>query len=575
MNNKKSFKKFRDIKQLIYNSVKLYPNNTAFTTKVKNADNEIQYINHTYTDLLNDINAFGTSLYKLGLKNKRVAVIGYNCYEWAVAHLSNLLGNIVSVPLDKGLQIGELENSLVRSEVEAIVFDHKLEEVMKEIIKNGKTKIKYYICTEKMPEYLYFYDLLADGKREIEKGNKDYINAKIDPYKMSILLFTSGTTSLSKAVMLNQNGIATNIYDMQLVEIFYDTDVNIAFLPFHHIFGSTGMLVMLASGMKTVFPDGLRYIKQNLAEYKVSVFVGVPILIEKMYSTVQKELEKRKKLKLVSFLIGLSNFLLKLHIDIRRKLFKQLIDALGGSMRFIISGGAPLDKKISNWFNSIGIYLVQGYGLTETSPVIAAENSYERRAGSVGKPMQDVEIQIVDKDTAGIGEITAKGPNVMLGYYNDKALTDTVIKDNWFHTGDLGYIDKDGFLFITGRKKDMIVLKNGKKVFPEELELLVNNLEEVEESFIYGLPEDNDKNDVKIAVKIVYDEKNIKAKHPDMSEEELHTLLWNKIKVINKTLPMYKYIKDMTLTTEPLIKTSTQKIKRFEELKKVLESRKS
>ena len=575
MNNNKSFKKFRDIKQLIYNSAKLYPNNIAFTTKIKDTNNETEYINHTYTDLLNDINAFGTSLYKLGLKNKRVAVIGYNSYEWAVAHLSNLLGNIVSVPLDKGLQIGELENSLVRSEVEAIVFDHKLEEVMKEIIKNGKTKIKYYICTEKMPEYLYFYDLLADGKREIEKRNKDYINATIDPYKMSILLFTSGTTSLSKAVMLNQNGIATNIYDMQLVEVFYDTDVNIAFLPFHHIFGSTGMLVMLASGMKTVFPDGLRYIKQNLAEYKVSVFVGVPILIEKMYSTVQKELEKRKKLKLVNFLIGLSNFLLKLHIDIRRKLFKQLIDALGGSMRFIISGGAPLDKKISNWFNSIGIYLVQGYGLTETSPVIAAENSYERRAGSVGKPMQDVEIQIVDKDTAGIGEITAKGPNVMLGYYNDKALTDTVIKDNWFHTGDLGYIDKDGFLFITGRKKDMIVLKNGKKVFPEELELLVNNLEEVEESFIYGLPEDNDKNDVKIAVKIVYDEKNIKAKHPDMSEEELHTLLWNKIKVINKTLPMYKYIKDMTLTTEPLIKTSTQKIKRFEELKKVLESKKS
>lgn len=575
MNNNKSFKKFRDIKQLIYNSAKLYPNNIAFTTKIKDTNNETEYINHTYTDLLNDINAFGTSLYKLGLKNKRVAVIGYNCYEWAVAHLSNLLGNIVSVPLDKGLQIGELENSLVRSEVEAIVFDHKLEEVMKEIIKNGKTKIKYYICTEKMPEYLYFYDLLADGKREIEKRNKDYINATIDPYKMSILLFTSGTTSLSKAVMLNQNGIATNIYDMQLVEIFYDTDVNIAFLPFHHIFGSTGMLVMLASGMKTVFPDGLRYIKQNLAEYKVSVFVGVPILIEKMYSTVQKELEKRKKLKLVNFLIGLSNFLLKLHIDIRRKLFKQLIDALGGSMRFIISGGAPLDKKISNWFNSIGIYLIQGYGLTETSPVIAAENSYERRAGSVGKPMQDVEIQIVDKDTAGIGEITAKGPNVMLGYYNDKALTGTVIKDNWFHTGDLGYIDKDGFLFITGRKKDMIVLKNGKKVFPEELELLVNNLEEVEESFIYGLPEDNDKNDVKIAVKIVYDEKNIKAKHPDMSEEELHTLLWNKIKVINKTLPMYKYIKDMTLTTEPLIKTSTQKIKRFEELKKVLESKKS
>lgn len=570
MNNKKDFRKFKDVKQIIYNSVKLYPNNTAFTSKIKNSNGEIEYINHTYTELLDDINAFGTSLYKLGLKNKRVAVVGYNCYEWAVAHLSNLLGNIVSVPLDKGLQIGELENSLVRSEVEAIVFDHKLEEIMKEIIKNGRTKIKYYICTEKMPEYLYFYDLLESGKEEIEKGYKDYINAKIDQYKMSILLFTSGTTSLSKAVMLNQNGIATNIYDMQLVEVFYDNDVNIAFLPFHHIFGSTGMLVMLASGMKTVFPDGLRYIKQNLAEYKVSVFVGVPILIEKMYHTVQKELEKRKKLNLVIFMIKISNFLLALHIDIRRKLFKQLIDALGGNMRFIISGGAPLDKKISKWFNSIGIYLVQGYGLTETSPVIAAENSYERRAGSVGKVMQDVEVKIIDKDASDIGEITVKGPNVMLGYYNDKTLTDTVIKDKWFHTGDLGYIDKDGFLFITGRKKDMIVLKNGKKVFPEELELLVNNLEEVEESFVYGLPENNDKNDVKIAVKIVYDEKAIKAKHPDMSKDELHTLLWNKIKEINKTLPMYKYIKDMTLSTEPLIKTSTQKIKRFEELKKVL-----
>lgn len=361
MKNKKIFKKFKDVKQIIYNSVKLYPNNTAFTSKTKNPNGEIEYINHTYADLLNDINAFGTSLHKLGLKNKKVAIIGYNSYEWAVAHLSNLLGNIVSVPLDKGLQLVELENSLVRSEVEAIVFDYKLEEIMKEIIKNNKTKIKYYICTEKAPKYLYFYDLLEDGKSEIKNGYKDYINTKIDPYKMSILLFTSGTTSLSKAVMLNQNGIATNIYDMQLVEIFYDTDVNIAFLPFHHIFGSTGMLVMLAAGMKTVFPDGLRYIKQNLAEYKVSVFVGVPILIEKMYSTIQKELEKKKKLILVNFMIMISNLLLTLHIDIRRKLFKRIVDALGGSMRFIISGGAPLDKKISKWFNSIGIYLVQGY----------------------------------------------------------------------------------------------------------------------------------------------------------------------------------------------------------------------
>ena len=388
---------------------------------------------------------------------------------------------------------------------------------------------------------------------------------------MSILLFTSGTTSKSKAVMLNQRGIATNIYDMLLVESFYENDVNIAFLPFHHIFGSTGMLVMLASGLKTVFPDGLRYIKQNLLEYKVSVFVGVPILIDKMYSTIVNEIEKQGKTKLISFAIGLSNILLKFHIDIRRKVFKELINALGGSMRLIISGGAPLDLKVSKWFNQIGIHLVQGYGLTETSPVISAENDINIKYGSVGIPMEHTNVKIENPDSSGIGEIVVKGPNVMLGYYKDIEQTKSVIKDGWFYTGDLGYLDKDGFLFITGRKKDLIVLKNGKKVFPEEIEILVNRLDEVEESFVYGLPDKDDKNNVKIAVKIVYNKEAVKRKHSEMSEKKLEEYLWSKIKDINKTLPMYKYIKHITITDEPLIKTTTNKIKRKEELDKILE----
>ena len=388
---------------------------------------------------------------------------------------------------------------------------------------------------------------------------------------MSILLFTSGTTSKSKAVMLNQRGIATNIYDMLLVESFYENDVNIAFLPFHHIFGSTGMLVMLASGLKTVFPDGLRYIKQNLLEYKVSVFVGVPILIDKMYSTIVNEIEKQGKTKLISFAIGLSNILLKFHIDIRRKVFKELINALGGSMRLIISGGAPLDLKVSKWFNQIGIHLVQGYGLTETSPVISAENDINIKYGSVGIPMEHTNVKIENPDSSGIGEIAVKGPNVMLGYYKDIEQTKSVIKDGWFYTGDLGYLDKDGFLFITGRKKDLIVLKNGKKVFPEEIEILVNRLDEVEEAFVYGLPDKDDKNNVKIAVKIVYNKEAVKRKHSEMSEKELEEYLWSKIKDINKTLPMYKYIKHITITDEPLIKTTTNKIKRKEELDKILE----
>ncbi len=569
INYNKSIPKFTTIKELLYHSATVFSSNVAFTEKVKK-DNNINYINHTYLELLDDINSFGTALYKLGLKNKRVAIIGHNCYKWAIAHLSNLLGGIVSVPLDKGLQTDELENSLIRSEASAIVFDAKLKDIIEEIKASNKTNIKHFICFDELPNFLCFNNLLSDGKKEIENGNNEFINCEVDPYNMSILLFTSGTTSQSKAVMLNQYGIVTNIYDMLLVESFYETDVNIAFLPFHHIFGSTGMLVMLAAGLKTVFPDGLRYIKQNLLEYKVSVFVGVPILIDKMYSTMIKEIEKQGKTKLINFAIKISNILLKFHIDIRRKIFKELINALGGNMRFIVSGGAPLDSKVSKWFNQIGIHLVQGYGLTETSPVISAENDNCIKYGSVGKPMNSVEILIKNPDSNGIGEIAVKGPNVMLGYYNNETQTNAVLKDGWFYTGDLGYIDKDGFLFITGRKKDLIVLKNGKKVFPEEIELLINRLDEVEESFVYGLPDRNDKNDVKVAVKIVYNKDFVNNKYPDISKKDLEAVLWAKVKDINKTLPMYKYIKHMTFTSEPLIKTTTNKIKRNEELKQIL-----
>lgn len=570
MREKNGFRKaerFKDIKEIIYNSAKLYGDKIAFTTKVKNGEN-IEYIDHTYTDLLDDINSFGTALYGMDLEDSRIAVIGVNCYKWAVAHLSNLLGGIVSVPLDKGLQQEELEDSLIRSEAKAIVFDAKLTEMISKIKENGKTKIERYICMDATDEFTSFDKLLVEGKKKRENGENKYENHNVDAKKMSILLFTSGTTSKSKAVMLNQYGIATNVYDMQLVETFFDTDVNIAFLPYHHIFGSTGMLVMLACGVKTVFPDGLKYIKQNLIEYKVSIFIGVPILIDKMYQTIIKEVEKQGKTKILNFGIKLCNAFSKLHIDIRKLVFKEILNQLGGGMRTIISGGAPLDKKTAKWFNDIGIHLVQGYGLTETSPVIAAENDYYLRAGSVGIPMRNTEVCIDNKDDNGIGEIIVKGPNVMLGYYNDEEKTKEVIRDGWFHTGDLGYIDNDGFLFITGRIKDMMVLKNGKKVFPEELEVLVNRIEEVEESFVYGLPSEEDANDIKVAVKIVY---NDKAK--GISENELREIIWNKIKQINKTLPKYKYIKDMILTTSPLIKTTTNKIKRTEELNKILEGR--
>ena len=560
---------FKDIKGIIYNSAKQYASNIAFILKHKK-DKEITYENITYKKLLEDINAFGTKLYEMGFKNKRIAIVGRNRYEWVVAHLANLLGGIVSVPLDKELQVDELESCLERSKADVVVFDEKYVENIEEIKRRGNTNLQEYICMTEKDGYSNFWDLKEKGKKLLKQGEKEYTKVKIDEDKMAILLFTSGTTSKSKAVMLSQHNIASNVYAMLLVERFLPTDVNLAFLPFHHIFGSTEMIVMLASGLATAFPDGLRYVAQNLKEYKVSLFVGVPLLVEAIYRNIEKEIEKQGKTKLINMAKKISNILLKFHIDIRKKLFKPVLDALGGHMRFIISGGAPLDKRVAQGFNELGIELAQGYGLTETSPVIAAENAYKKRSGSIGFPMDNIELEIVDKDENGIGELRVKGPNVMLGYYDNEEETRKVIRDGWFYTGDLGYIDKDGFIFLTGRQKDMIVLKNGKKVFPEELEVLINRLDLVEECIVYGMPDEKDKNDLKLSVKVVYNKDVAKEKYPNATEDELRKVIWEKIKEINKTFPPYKYIKNMILTDEELIKTTTKKVKRQEEIKKIL-----
>ncbi len=559
----------RTIKDIIYNSAKVYSENIAFVIKHKNSDG-VEYENITYKGLLEDINKLGTAFYSMGLKEKRVAIIGKNRYEWVISHLANMLGGMVSVPLDKDLQYDELEGSLIRSKADCIIFDEKLTDMINKIKENGKTNLTEFICMSKIDGYKSIAELKEKGQKLLDDGEKDYINCKIDENKMSILLFTSGTTSKAKAVMLSQRNVASNIYAMKLTEDIRSTDTNIAFLPFHHIFGSTCLIMMIACGVKTTFPDGLRYIKQNLNEYKVSLFVGVPVLIEAIYKTVMKEIEKQGKTKLIKFATVISNLLLKLHIDIRRKIFKQVIDALGGELRFLISGGAPADPKIAKGFIDMGIETVQGYGLSETAPVISAENCRIIKSGSVGVPMINVEVKIVNQDEDGIGEIAVKGPNVMLGYYEMPDLTKEVLKDGWFYTGDLGYLDEQGVLFVTGRNKNLIVLKNGKKVFPEELETLVNRIELVEESMVFGMPDKDDANDVMLSVKIFYNKEVAKEKYPDKSEEEIYDIIWDEIKELNKTFPRYKHIQKLILSNEELIKTTTKKVKRQEEMKKIL-----
>lgn len=562
---------YDSIKEIISASAEKYKNDVAFRVKTKQGKDP-EYKDYTYADFIENVNACGTALYESGFKGGRIAIIGRNQYHWVVAHMACLFGGIVSVPIDKELPLGEMEDSLIRAEADAVVFDVKNKEQIEQIKANGRTKIREFILmNEKSEEYRCVEDLIASGRKLVADGAREFIDFKPTPESMAILLFTSGTTSKSKAVMLSNKGIACNVADLLVFEVFDEHSTNIAFLPFHHILGSTGMLFVLADGMRTVFSDGIRYIKQNLTEYGVTFFLGVPALIDKMYETVVKGIEKQGKTKTVENAKKLAKFLLFFHIDIRRKLFKEIIAQMGGQLKYIISGGAPLSPEVAQGFTDLGIEIYQGYGLTETSPVLAAENKGHIRAGSIGRPLPAVQVDFKDKDEDGMGELCAKAPNVMLGYYKNEELTNEVIVDGWFHTGDLGYMDKDGYIFLTGRKKDMIVLKNGKKAFPEEIEILLNKIPGVMDSFVFGEPVDGDWTDLRIAVQIQYSAKEIAELYKVETPDEIRDVIWEKIKDVNQMIPHYKRVTDLYLTEEPFIKTTSLKIKRKEQIKKVLD----
>ena len=564
-------KDYQNIREVIDEPVSKYPENIAFRIKEKNDGKNVTYKDIKYKEFQEQINALGTALINMGLKDKRIAIISKNRYEWVLSYLAVLNGTGIAVPLDKGLPEQEIESSLQRSYADCIIFADEYLDIMKRMKKT--TKVKTFICMDKIEtkeeNFYNLEDLLERGRKLLKEGNREFLDAPIDNEKMSIILFTSGTTSQSKAVMLSHKNIASNITSMNKVEKFLSTDVNMAFLPFHHTFGSTGILIFLNHGCMNVFCDGIRHIQNNLKEYKVSMFVCVPLLIEAMYKKIEKEIQKQGKEKLIKVATPFTNFLAKIGIDVRRKVFKEIIDNLGGSLRAIISGASALDKKVAKAFNNFGILTIQGYGLTETSPVLSAENENCIRYGSIGFPMPNVQIKIDNPNEQGIGELVAKGPNVMLGYYENEEATRKVLKDGWFYTGDLGRIDKDGYIFITGRKKNVIVLKNGKNIYPEELEELINKLPYVEESMVFGYPKDDD---LVVSVKIVYNKEYIEENYKDISKEELKEKIWNDIKLINSGLTNYKHIKKLIITDEPMIKTSTAKIKRFEEIDKIIKN---
>lgn len=561
--------RFNNLKEIVINSKEKFGEEPAFKFK-KEASDKLEIM--SYNEYIDEINALGTALISVGLKEKRIGVISENRYEWEEAYLSIVCGTGVVVPLDKALPENEILSLIERSEMEAIFYSSKYDEVMEKARKENIGKIRYFISMDKNEKDGEIYsqkELVNLGKDLIKNGARSFLDAKINNDEMAIMLFTSGTTSKSKAVKLSHTNICSDIYDIALAFDVTKEDTFLSFLPLHHVFECTvGFLYPFSEGASIAFCSGIRHIAENLKDYKVSIMISVPLLFESMYKKVMQSIEKKGKMGTVKFGIKLSKVLKFLGIDIRRKLFKEIHENLGGRVRLFVAGAAAFDPEIEKGFNDLGIETFQGYGLTETSPVIAAEHRTYARSGSVGKIFPSFEAKILEPDECGIGELAVRGPSVMLGYHGiDHS---GITEDGWFATGDLAYFDRDEYLFITGRKKSVIVLKNGKNVYPEEVETLINKIPGVKESFVYGKPDKDDKINLKICAKIVYDIEVIKEEYKTEDIEEIRKILWEKVKEINKKMPTYKYVKEILLTDEELIKTTTLKIKRFEEVKTVL-----
>ncbi|MCX4303001.1 long-chain fatty acid--CoA ligase [uncultured Lactobacillus sp.] len=568
-----SVEEVKNFKELLNHSINLYGDNNIFKFKKRmyKKGETVEFNYMTYKEFGKEVEALGTALNSLNIDNKRIALISKNRYEWIETYYAVLTGSKIIVPLDKSLPNNEIISLAERSEAEAIVFEDKYLDVIKKIRDEKLSSIKYFINMDAEKEedgILSYKQLIEKGKKMIEDGDTSQTDAVIDENAMAVMLFTSGTTSMSKAVMLSQRNLCQNALSILAYMKFDENDCTLALLPFHHALPAFVMNVLIYVGATYTFCDGLKYITQNLAEYECTVIVAVPAIVEVIYKRIKKQIEKEGKTKLVNSMTKFTNVLDKLHIKIKDKVFKDIHNALGGHLRLLISAAAPIDSQILEGLLGFGIRTVQGYGLTEAAPTVSIENDFDVRLGSVGKPIKNVEIKIEGRDEQGIGEVLIKGPNVMLGYYKNEEATKEVLVDGWYHTGDLGYLDKDGFLYITGRKKNVIVQKNGKNIFPEELEVLINHIPFVKESIVYGRPTWD--NDLDICVKIVYDKDEIKAVHGYKSEEDILKDMKEAIAKINENMPPYKHIRDVIVTSEELIKTTTAKVKRHEEIAKIL-----
>jgi len=559
-------RKVKSIKEVLDTSAAIFSDRTAFLSKHKGNDN---YIPIKFKQFKTDVDTLGTALHNLGLKDGRVAIISENRYEWVVGYMAVVNGTGVVVPLDKELPENEIENLLNRSKADAVIFSANCKEHIINISKRINF-VKYYIGIDAQDDgdhgFISLKTLLDKGMQRIAEGCTDFTNAEIDPEVMSILLFTSATTEKSKAVMLSHRNIAENLMAMSSMTNIVPSDIFLSVLPLHHTYENTcGFMCPLYRGAAVAFCEGLRHIQKNLQESKATVMLGVPLIFETIYKRIWDQAAKNPKLlKKLKFGLKLSNLLKSVGVDISRKLFAQIHNNFGGNVRLFISGAAGIDPVVAKGFRDFGIHFIQGYGLTECSPIVALNRDVDFKDNSAGFPLPGLDVRIENPGPDGIGEICVKGPSVMMGYYEDPKTTSQVMKDGWFYTGDLGYIDNAKFVYITGRKKNVIVTKNGKNIYPEEIETLLGKSPFIKECIVYG-KDDPVYGDVVVSATIVPEMEAIQAESGDHqpTSEEVYELIRKEVKAVNKGLVIYKYIKDFNIREEEFAKTTTKKIKRY------------
>ena len=485
---------YETIKEFYLKTIEKFPDRTFILDKDNPKDEKFK--EYTFKQFNEDVQALGTALTnKYNLKNERIVIIGENQYAWYVSYIALLIGVGIAVPVDKELPENEIENVVNRSRATAVIYSTHIKDKITTIIDN-LPNVKYFIqmkSDDKLEGRMVgFNTVIKEGNELIKNGDNSFMDIEIDPDEFKALFFTSGTTSNSKGVMVNNRQLANNINAVSAYVAINENERFFSVLPLHHTYESSiGFLLPLAVGASITVCQGLRYISDNLKETSPSILIAVPLLLESLYKNIMKNIRKSKKEKIVSSMMQITNVLKNFGIDIKRKVFKEIYDGIGGRMKYMVSAAAPIDKKVGKWYTDLGILFLQGYGLTETSPISAVTPDFDTKVGSAGKTIINGKIKVDKPDEKGEGELLISTNTLMMGYYENEEATKEVIEYDeegrrWFHSGDIGYVDKNDFVYITGRIKNVIVTQNGKNIFPEELELLLSSIEEIEECMVYG-----------------------------------------------------------------------------------------